>query len=148
VASRLAKPVTFPPGWLSSATMPLATGSIKLAKTIGIVRVSRWTAAVAGSPFVRMMSGCRPTARREHADAPHAVALLRARRERPRRCAAEECDQLASIHSITSSARASSNGGISSLIALVVFRLMTNSNRVASYTGRSAGFSPLRMRPV
>jgi hypothetical protein len=33
-------------------------------------------------------------ARHEHADAPHALALLRARRERPRdRCAAERCYQ-------------------------------------------------------
>src|SRR5262249_56379932 len=35
--------------------------------------------------------------------------LLRACRERPRRCrAAEECDELAALHSITLSARASS----------------------------------------
>src|SRR6516164_11339524 len=39
-ASVLAKPVIFPPGWLSRATMPLATGSLTFAKTIGIVRVS------------------------------------------------------------------------------------------------------------
>ena len=45
----------------------------------------------------------------EHADAPHALALLRARRERPRgRRAAEQRDELAPLHSITSSARASS----------------------------------------
>src|SRR5215467_10773278 len=48
----------------------------------------------------------------EYADAPHALALLRARRERPRcRCAAEQRDELAPPHSITSSARASSVGG-------------------------------------
>ena len=48
----------------SAATWPLlalATGSPTPAKTIGIVLVSRWTATVAGVPFVRMMSGCRPT---------------------------------------------------------------------------------------
>src|SRR5262249_39016822 len=39
--------------------------------------------------------------------------LLRARRERARRCAAEQRDELAPPHSITSSARASSVGGIS-----------------------------------
>jgi hypothetical protein len=61
VASRVAKPVMFPPGWLRCGTMPLATGSFTLAKTIGIVRVSRWRATVAGVPPVRMMSGCRPT---------------------------------------------------------------------------------------
>ena len=39
--------------------------------------------------------------------------LLRARRERPRRRrAAEQRDELAAVHSITSSARASSVGGI------------------------------------
>ena len=61
VVSKMAKPVTFPPGRSSRATMPLATGSDTFAKTIGIVRVSRWTAAVVGVPGVRMMSGCRPT---------------------------------------------------------------------------------------
>jgi hypothetical protein len=39
--------------------MLLVTGSPTLAKTIGIVRVSRWTAAVAGAAFVKMMSGCK-----------------------------------------------------------------------------------------
>src|SRR5262249_42351853 len=35
----------------------------------------------------------------KHADPPHAPALLRARRERPRGCrAAEQCDELASFH--------------------------------------------------
>src|SRR5262245_60063274 len=45
-------------------------------------------------------------------DAPHALALLRARRERPR-CsrAADERDELPPPHSITSSARASSGSG-------------------------------------
>ena len=60
VASKLAKPVMFPPGWLSRATMPLATGSATLAKTIGIVRVSRWTATVPEVLPVRMMSGYKP----------------------------------------------------------------------------------------
>jgi hypothetical protein len=45
--SKLAKPVMFPPGWLSPGTMLLVTGSLTLPKTIGIVRVSRWRAAVA-----------------------------------------------------------------------------------------------------
>ena len=48
----------------------------------------------------------------QHADTPHALALLRPRRERPRRRrAAEQRDELAALHSITSSARASSVGG-------------------------------------
>ena len=46
----------------------------------------------------------------EHADAPHPLGLLRPRRERPRgRRAAEQRDELAALHSITSSATASSD---------------------------------------
>jgi hypothetical protein len=43
----------FPPGWLSRATMPLATASPTFTNTIGIVRVSRWRTTVAAVPFVR-----------------------------------------------------------------------------------------------
>src|SRR5262249_31383513 len=69
--------------------------------------------------------------------------LLRARRERPRgRRAAEERDEFAPSHSITSSARASSVGGTSRLIALAVLRLTTSSNLVGCSTGRSPGFAP------
>jgi hypothetical protein len=53
-----------------------------------------------------------------------------------------------SHHSITSSATASSPGGKLRPNALAVLRLITSSNLVACMTGRSAGFSPLRMRPV
>ena len=49
----------------------------------------------------------------EHADAPHALGLLRARRKRPRRRrAAEQRDELAPLHSITLSARPSSASGM------------------------------------
>src|SRR5262249_29953333 len=51
-------------------------------------------------------------------------------------------------HSITSSARASSVGGTVRPIVFAVCRLMTNSNLVGCTTGRSAGFAPLRIRPV
>ena len=51
-----------------------------------------------------------------------------------------------SNHSITSSARASTIGGTSRPRALAVFRLITISYFVGTCTGRSAGFSPLRMR--
>src|SRR5262245_33111303 len=51
-------------------------------------------------------------------------------------------------HSITSSAMASSVAGTSKLSAFAVLRLMTSSNLVDCITGRSAGLSPLRMRPV
>jgi hypothetical protein len=49
------------------------------------------------------------------------------------------------VHSITSSARASSIGGTSRLSALAVCKLMTNSNLVDCTTGRCAGFAPLRI---
>jgi hypothetical protein len=50
------------------------------------------------------------------------------------------------LYSITSSARASSDGGTSRLSPLAVLRLMISSYLVGACTGRSAGFSPLRMR--
>src|SRR6516164_3627217 len=49
--------------------------------------------------------------RHQHADAPHPAALLCARRQRPSRRAAEQRDELAPLHSITSSASASSLSG-------------------------------------
>ena len=65
--------------------------------------------------------------------------LLRARRERPRgRRAADERDELAAPHSITSSARASSGRGTVRPSALAVFKLMTSSYLVGACTGRSA----------
>ena len=77
----------------------------------------------AGLTF-RIVRGCG----QEHADAPHPLALLRARRERPRgRRAAEQRDELAPLHSITSSARASRVGGTSRPSALAVLRLITSS---------------------
>ena len=53
--------------------------------------------------------------------------LLRARHDRPRRRAAEPRDERAPFHSITSSARASSDGGMSRPSAFAVLRLITNS---------------------
>src|SRR5262249_36581576 len=74
--------------------------------------------------------------------------LLRPRRKRPRRrrAAAEQRDEFAPFHSITSSARASTLGGISMPSVLAVLRLITSSYLVGACTGRSAGFSPLKMR--
>ena len=57
---------------------------------------------------------------RKRADVPHLLLLLRARRERPRCCAAEQRDELAPPHSMISSARASSVGGTSMPSALAV----------------------------
>ena len=69
----------------------------------------------------------------QDADAPYALGLLRARRERPRRRrAAEQRDELASLHSITSSARESSVGGTVRPSALAVLRLMASSYLVGT----------------
>src|SRR6266487_6943167 len=72
--------------------------------------------------------------------------LLRVRPERPRSRAAEQCNEFAAPHSITSSARASRLSGTVRPRALAVLRLITSSYLVGACTGRSAGFSPLRMR--
>ena len=53
---------------------------------------------------------------------------------------------IAPLHSITSSALASSFCGTARLSALAVLRLIARSYLVGACTGRSAGFSPLRMR--
>jgi hypothetical protein len=108
----------------------------------------------------------RPTRRRAYAQVPdrrQPARLLRACRERPGDCAAEQRDEVAPVpdfhrldrtsfawrtHSITSSASASSVGGISTSNAFAVARLMTRSNLVPRSTGRSPGFSPLRIRPT
>src|SRR5262249_487532 len=57
-------------------------------------------------------------------------------------------DERAARHSITSSARASSVGGSVMPRTLAVIRLMISSTFTACWTGRSAGLSPLRMRPT
>jgi hypothetical protein len=51
------------------------------------------------------------------------------------------------LYSITSSARSRIDVGTSSLSALVVLRLKTNSNRVDCASGKSARLSPFRIRP-
>jgi hypothetical protein len=53
-----------------------------------------------------------------------------------------------SAHSMTSSASNWIELGTSMLSALAVCRLITNSNLVDCTTGKSVGFSPLRMRPT
>ncbi len=51
-------------------------------------------------------------------------------------------------YSITSSAMASTPGGMARASAFAVLRLITSSNLVGRTTGRSPAFSPLRMRPT
>jgi hypothetical protein len=86
-----------------------------------------------------------------HAAAAEAGAIkpcpARQRDERPRhRRAAKQRDELGAPHSITSSARARSPSGISRPSAFAVLRLITSSCLVGACTGRSDGFSPLRIR--
>src|SRR5260370_27740948 len=71
---------------------------------------------------------------------------LRAYGERPRGCrAAEQCDELAASHSITSSARTRRVGGTSRPSALAVFRLMTSSSFVGNSTVKSPGAVPFKI---
>src|SRR5262245_46530990 len=68
---------------------------------------------------------------------------------RHRRCANQcllRAKSASWAYSITSSARASTDGGTVRPSALAVLRLITSSYLVGACTGRSAGFSPLRMR--
>src|SRR5262245_4766521 len=82
----------------------------------------------------------------QHADAPHALGLLRGRRDRPRRRAAEQRNELAPPdHSITSSASASKLSGTSSPSDFAVLRLITKLNLVGCSIGRSACLAPLRI---
>src|SRR5262245_25565280 len=72
--------------------------------------------------------------------------LLRARRHRPRRRRpAEQRDELAAFHSITSSARISTDAGSSIPSRLAVFRLTTSSNLTARSIGRLPGGVPFRI---
>src|SRR5262249_22226302 len=117
------------------------------------VVLDRHVLALDGAGFVEALAERSAKVRRDlwrsgthEADHRHR-RLLRVRRKRPRcRRAAEQRDELASFHSITSSARLSTEAGRSRPSALAVFRLMTNSYFVGVGTGKSAGFSPLRMR--
>src|SRR5262249_38320241 len=85
----------------------------------------------------------------QYADAPHPLALLRGCLERPGgNRAAEQRDEIAPFHSITSSASESKLSDIVTPSAFAVFKLITNWNLTVSITGRSAGLTPLSTRPV
>ena len=132
----LDRPVTLPPGRAKLATRESGLGAT--AKTIGMGR----------HPFRRIDSVHWV----QLADVPvpmnPIVGSLCARRERPCHRHAETCDEVAPPHSITSSAVNNSFAGTSRPSALAALRLITSSNLVGRRTGRSAGLSPLRIRPV
>src|SRR5262249_14952516 len=117
--------------------------------------VDRYVSSLVPAELPQSLHECRRTKlplgiiadRLQHSDPPHALTLLRPRRSRPRRRAAEQRDELAPPdHSITSSARASSVSGTAKPSAFAVLRLITKSYLVGACTGRSDGFSPRRMR--
>src|SRR5262245_28772144 len=81
----------------------------------------------------------------ESDDRPFA-GLLRPRGDRPRRRAAEQRDEVAASHSITSSARTSNEGGTSKPSAFAVLRLRIVSYLVGACTGKSATLAPRRIR--
>jgi hypothetical protein len=73
--------------------------------------------------------------------------LLRARRERPCRCAAEHHDELAPLHSITSSARASKVGGISRPSRLEYLWVHENSDHHGMGPSSRQKANPLPLMP-
>ena len=89
-----------------------------------------FTRTYPAAPSIEDADPCDPT---------DTFTLLRARRQRPRRRAAEQRDDLPPGHSITSSARARSEEGTSRPSILAVSRLITNSYLVGACTaGRRA----------
>src|SRR5215475_13672525 len=99
--SNTIKPVALPPGRVAAVEPAQLREPLEERRYAGLK--------------LRIVSG----AGHQHADTPYALALRRARRERPCcRRAAEKRDEVAPIHSITSSARASRVGGTSRPIVL------------------------------
>src|SRR5215831_11931857 len=91
-----------------------------------------WFAQILKNAFIDRMSAGEFRKIHQHGNASHPLGLLRPRCDRPRRRrAAEQRDELAPLHlrghSITSSAMASTPGGIVMPSALAVLRLMTSS---------------------
>src|SRR5204863_8147030 len=75
--------------------------------------------------------------------------LLRSGGIRPSQRRAQADEKVAACgHSMTSSARASSDCGNVRPSAFAVFRLMTSSNLVGCWIGRSAGLAPASIRPA
>src|SRR5262249_30283753 len=134
-----------------------------LSKSIEVVvgknRADMDVAAFQPAEFCKALPECRDApfpfsgglhAMYHNTNVPHPLRLLCGRRQRPRRCgAAEQRDEVAPSHySITSSARASREGGTSTPSALAVWRLTIRSNAVGSWTGRLAGLAPFRICPA
>src|ERR1043166_860521 len=98
--------------------------------------------------LVERVHTIRPRVRRfatEKSDDRHR-GFLRTCSDRPHGRTASQCNEIPPPHSITSSARRRTTSGTCKSSALAVLRLSTVSYFVGACTGRSAGFSPLRIR--
>src|SRR5947199_305578 len=73
------------------------------------------------------------------------ASLLRTRHHRPSNTTAHPCNELTPLHSMTSSARTKTEGGIPMPRACAVLPFTASSNLVGCSTGRSAGLAPLRI---
>ena len=84
--------------------------------------------------------------RNHSADSPDLAGLLSSGMARQRQSNTAHCaNNIATPHSMTSSARPSTVGGIVRPSALAVLRLISSSNFVGCSTGRSPGWAPLRI---
>ena len=136
-------------GVSSSARVALHTPSPTHRSAFGWL--GRRKRPLGSKPAVQMKAGkCYPKKRLQAAarpDGPPTVLVLLSRCLRSQPCASTErkAEELTMPHSITSSARARSVGGIVMPSAFAVFRLITTSNVVGCSTGRSAGFVPFKI---
>src|SRR6516165_4473552 len=125
----------------------IASGQAKLENDIAAFDI-----AEIAEPLPECVEVCRSLAvrHRKHADARDlSLGLLTGRRVgRNEQRGKPSDDDAATSHSMTSSARARIEGGTVRPSACAVLRLTTSSNLVGCSTGRSAGFSPERMRPT
>src|SRR5262249_42204215 len=83
--------------------------------------------------------------RRVQADTPDSLRLLCLGGERRGEDCSQPSDEGAAVHSISWSARSSSDSGMVIPNALAVLRLTTRSNFVGCSIGRSEGLAPLRI---
>jgi hypothetical protein len=125
----------------NGATTRAGTISFRLARSIEGSEISRYTVYVNNNKVdVTSSSATFGELSAEQFTVPlyqgkNRVVIVaeRARRERPRRCgAAEQRDELATLHSITSSASESNLGGISRPSAFALLRLITSSYLVGA----------------
>src|SRR5262245_31032403 len=93
--------------------------------------------------YLHLPQGARRQQRQDADDICPRNILLCPCREWATNCGSKQNDKRRPLHSITSSARASSAGGMVRPSVLAVFRLITNSN----LKGRSIGISPTLSPP-